>query len=63
MLKMEKISNSSNWDSLTLDMCKWLVHKTENILDHMITYTSPPLDLSAQNADGGWRKVYNLIYK
>jgi hypothetical protein len=28
-------------------------------MEYMITYESPPLDVSAENADGGWKKVSN----
>jgi hypothetical protein len=62
ILKMEQQLHSS-WNNQTLELCSWLITKTEAIIKYMFTYESPAVDTSAKQADGGWKKVSYEIYK
>lgn len=57
---MEQYS-SQKWDSRTLAICSWLINCTNEISSQILKYDVPPLDYTAQDADGGWQKVCTLF--
>jgi hypothetical protein len=63
LLKMEQQPHLPFWDSSTLALCSQLIKKSEDVSKNMIRYESPALDLLAEHADGGWKKVITKIFE